>query len=173
MDSIAAIGQIAPDFSLPDLDGKVHRLSEQRGMITVLNFWSANCPWAGVGDNLLADIGLLKQAHIQLWPIAGNLDESPSQLRAVASERGLPLVLHDRDQRVIEQYGAVTTPHVFVVDTEGVLRYRGAIDDTTFRKRGATKPYLQMALQALIDGRIPEEADTPAYGCAIVRHPAD
>lgn len=167
------IGQPAPDFSLYDLEGKAHRLSEQRGTITVLNFWSANCPWAEVGDKVLAEMGSLKQVGVQLWSIAGNVDESPEQMRAVASERGLPIVLHDKDQRVIDLYGAMTTPHVFVVDGEGVLRYKGAIDDTSFRQRVSSKAYLLEALQALLEGRLPEVAEAPAYGCAIVRHLAE
>lgn len=172
MDSLATIGKPAPDFSLHDLHGKAHRLSDQRGTITVLNFWSANCPWAEVGDKILAEMELLGQESVQLWPIAGNVDESPELVRAMASERGLPFVLHDEDQRVINLYGAMTTPHVFVVDGAGVLRYKGAIDNTTFRQRTATKTYLHDALQALLEGRSLQEAETPAYGCAIVRHRA-
>jgi hypothetical protein len=63
----------------------------------------------------------------------------------------------------------VTTPHTFIVDREGILRYRGAVDDVTFRQRKAMRFFLEEAVEALLDGHLPEVAETPAYGCAIVR----
>lgn len=173
MDPVAQVGKPAPDFAVPDLDGKIHRLSEQRGKIVVLNFWSANCPWSQVGDEILAGIELLKGRDVRLWSIAANVDETLEQKRVVAAERDLPLVLRDSDQSVVDQYEAVTTPHVFVIDPDGVLRYKGAIDDTTFRQRTPSKNYLQDALGALLVGRQPEIAETPTYGCAIVRYGAE
>jgi len=55
------------------------------------------------------------------------------------------------------------------VDREGILRYRGAVDDITFRQRKATRFYLEEAVEALLDNRVPELQETPAYGCTIVR----
>jgi hypothetical protein len=56
-----------------------------------------------------------------------------------------------------------------VVDKGGILRYRGAVDDVTFRNRKATRFYLKEAVESLLDGRLPGLTDTPAYGCTIVR----
>jgi hypothetical protein len=56
-----------------------------------------------------------------------------------------------------------------VVDKEGILRYRGAVDDVKFRQRQATRFFLEEAIEALLDGRLPQLAETPAYGCTIVR----
>jgi hypothetical protein len=58
---------------------------------------------------------------------------------------------------------------VFVVDRDGILRYRGAVDDITFRQRQATRFFLREAVEALLAGRQPDVGETPAYGCAIVR----
>jgi hypothetical protein len=66
-------------------------------------------------------------------------------------------------------FEAVTTPHVFLVDREGILRYRGAVDNITFRQREATRFFLQEAVVSLLQGCLPELTETPAYGCAIVR----
>ncbi|NIS82539.1 MAG: redoxin domain-containing protein [Anaerolineales bacterium] len=173
MDTVARIGKPAPDFALPDLDGKLHRLSEQRGVLVVLNFWSANCPWSQVGDEILAGMDLLKGENVRLWSIAANVDVPPEHIRVVAAERGIPLVLRDVDQSVIDQYEATTTPQVFLIDAEGVLRYKGAIDDSTFHQRIPTKQYLHDALSALIEGRHPDPEETPAYGCAVVRYIAE
>ena len=70
--------------------------------------------------------------------------------------------------QVREAYGAQTTPHLFVVDADGILRYRGAFDDVTFRQRTPTKVYLREAVTAVMEGRLPAPAETAAYGCAIV-----
>jgi hypothetical protein len=77
--------------------------------------------------------------------------------------------LLDADGRVADLYSAITTPHVFILDREGILRYQGAVDNITFRKREATHFFLQEAVEALLAERLPEPAETPAYGCAIVR----
>jgi citrate synthase len=66
-------------------------------------------------------------------------------------------------------YEAVTTPHTFVVDRDGILRYRGAVDDVTFRNREATRFFLEEVVEALLDGHLPTLTETPAYGCTIVR----
>ena len=68
-----------------------------------------------------------------------------------------------------DAWGAQTTPHVFVVDEAGVLRYQGAVDDVTFRQREPKRFYVKEAVDALLAGRLPEIASTPAYGCTIVR----
>ena len=70
---------------------------------------------------------------------------------------------------VADLYEAVTTPHIFVVDRWGILRYRGAVDDFTFRQRKVSRSFLKEAVDALLAGRVPELQETIAYGCAIVR----
>ena len=83
--------------------------------------------------------------------------------------RHIPSVLLDSKHRIADLYEAFITPQVFVLDPEGILRYRGAVDNITFRRREVTRFFLQEALEALLDGRSPELSETPAYGCAIVR----
>ena len=84
-------------------------------------------------------------------------------------QRGLPTVLIDAEHVVADLYEAVTTPHVFVVDKEGILRYRGAVDDVTFRQRKAARFFLDEAVESLLNGHLPTLTETPAYGCTIVR----
>lgn len=101
--------------------------------------------------------------------IAANRNESRSMVAEAAQARHIPQVRLDPEQVVADLYGALTTPHVFVIDREGILCYRGAVDDITFRQRQATRFFLQEAVEALLNGRLPELAETPAYGCTIVR----
>ena len=169
MDALTRIGQAAPDFALPDLRGVVHHLSDQRGEILILNFWSAECPWSERADQELTLSLVRWQGQVRLWTIASNANETPQQIQTAAEARDLPVVLLDPNHEVADLYGAVTTPHLFLVDPSGSLRYQGAIDDITFRKRTATQHYLQLAVEALLAGDQPELAETPPYGCTIVR----
>jgi peroxiredoxin len=160
--------QPAPDFELADLDGKLHHLSDSLGRIVIVNFWSAECPVAEQVDREL--LGYLKSwgEGVVLLTVAANANESEDLLTAAARSRGLPLVLRCR-REILDAYNAQTTPHLFVVDTEGILRYRGAFDDITFRQRIARKFYLKDAIEAILSGSLPDPAETAPYGCVITR----
>jgi peroxiredoxin len=169
MDLQVPCGQAAPDFTLPDLDGVLHRLRDFRGHITILNFWSAECPWVERSDRELnSQLPMWGEAVVML-SVASNINESTELLRRVFQERKLPLLLHDQHQLVADLYGAQTTPHVFVIDRLGILRYQGGYNDLTFRKRVPSRHYLKDAIEALLAGRLPEPEQTPPYGCSIVR----
>jgi peroxiredoxin len=163
------INDPAPDFELPDLDGALHRLRDYRGRIVIVNFWSCECPHAERTDRAIMAMFVQWSDDVVLLPIAANRIESAEAVAEAARARQMPLVLMDRDDSVADLYGAQTTPHVFVIDRDGVLRYRGAVDDLTFRLRKPTRFYLDEAVEALLAGRLPALAETPAYGCTIVR----
>jgi peroxiredoxin len=170
MDPLIANHSLVPDFELPDLQGKQFYLSAQRGHIVVLNFWSAECPWSERADREM--ITYLPQwgEKVFVWHIASNSNEPHEMLTRVAHDRNLAIVLDDHDHAVADLYGAQTTPHLFVIDALGELRYQGAFDDITFRQRQVTQPYLYRALAALLAGLEPEPVATAAYGCTIVRY---
>ena len=173
MDTLISVGQQAPLFELPDLNGYIHRLGSLRGKVLILNFWSAECPWSENADrevlSLLSDFS----ADLALWSIASNANEPFDLLRQVSSTRSLPVVLHDKDQTAADLYGAMTTPHFFVVDREGILRYQGALNNITFRQREPTMNYLRPAVESLFSGVEPNPSQTTPYGCTIVRYTAD
>jgi peroxiredoxin len=171
MDALIAIGRNAPGFELPDLKGDLHHLRDFRGKVVVMNFWSGECPHSARTDRELA--ALIKDwgDAVVLLTIASNANEAIELLRRAADDRGLGLVLHDANQQVADLYGAVTTPHLFVVDAQGILGYRGAFDDMTFRRRTPTQFYLRQAVEAILAGGLPDPAETEPYGCTIVRYP--
>ncbi len=74
-------------------------------------------------------------------------------MAAASRTRGLPLVLRGRPE---------------VLDADGVLRYRGAFDDVTFRQRTPTRFYVKEAVEALLAGHLPDPAEAPPYGCTVV-----
>lgn len=171
MDSLIPNDIAAPDFTLKDLDGRPHSLSDYRGHLAVVNFWSANCPWTKRADHLLlADLKTWGDS-VSLLPIASNVDEDPPLLKRVSAERSIPFVLRDENHYVADLYHAQVSPHLFLVDEEGILRYQGALDDRTFRHREATRQYFHQAVEALLVGQQPQISQTPAYGCALVRYP--
>jgi peroxiredoxin len=162
-------GKFAPDFTLPDLEGTPHALSSYRGRVVVVNFWSAECPWAERADAQLTQWLAGWGDRVVLLTVASNVNETLELIAGAARQRGLAPVLLDSGCRVADAWGAQTTPHVFVVDESGILRYQGAVDDVTFRQREPKRFYLREAVDALLRGRLPEVASTPAYGCTIVR----
>lgn len=163
------INEPAPDFELPDLKGQKHKLSDYRGRIVILNFWSCECPHSERADILMMEAFSKWNGEVTLLSIAANKNESAQSVEEAARARNLPMVLVDAEHVVADLYKAVTTPHVFVVDKDGILCYRGAVDDITFRNRTATRFFLDEAVESLLNGHLPTLTETPAYGCAIVR----
>ena len=159
----------APDFELPDLQGQLHKLSDYRGKIVIINFWSAECPHSERTDRSTMACLVQWGTDVEMLSIAANRNESAREVEEVAKTRRIPTVLIDTQNVVADRYEAQTTPHTFIVDREGILRYRGAVDDVTFRQRKATRFFLEETVEALLDGRLPEIQETPAYGCTIVR----
>ncbi len=164
------LNQPAPEFTLPDLDERIHMLSDYRGQIVIVNFWSAECPHSERFD---ADISTRFPEwgeNVVLLSVASNANEPDEMLTAAARRRKVPVLLRDADQTVADRYEAQTTPHVFVIDRKGILRYRGAVDDVAFRQRVATKFYLKDAVEALLAERYPEITEVQPFGCTIVRY---
>ena len=154
---------------MPDVEGRLHRPCDHRGKILILNFWSAECPHAARTDGVILRLLEKWQGEVELLSIDANGNESMQLVSETAKLRQIPLVLIDAQHVVADRYEAMTTPHIFVLDREGFLRYRGAVDDVTFRRREPTRLFLQEAVEALLEEKSPELSETPAYGCTIVR----
>ena len=163
------MNQPAPDFELPDLQGNLNKLIDYRGRIVIVNFWSAECPHSERTDRSTVACLVQWGGEVGMLSVAANRNESIQSVKEAAETRRIPKVLIDAEHRVADLYEAVTTPHAFVVDRAGILCYRGAVDDVTFRRRKATRLFLEEAVEALLEGRLPELQETPAYGCTIVR----
>lgn len=163
------LNQPVVNFELPDLQGRLHRLCDAHGKIVIINFWSAECPHSARTDGLILDLLEKWNGKVELLSIAANQNESIQMVEEAAKARSISRILIDRQHTVADQYEAMTTPHVFVLDREGILRYRGAVDDVNFRRRDATQNFLRDAVESLLQGKLPELSETPAYGCTIVR----
>ena len=160
----------APDISLPDLEGHIHMINNFRDKIVIINFWSADCPHSERFDENIITRLTEWDPDVALLSIASNANESDEMLAAAAQQHKLPLVLRDADHSVADRYEAQTTPHVFVLDRQGILRYRGAVDDVAFRQRTATRFYLEEAVEALLTNGLPDVTNVSPFGCTIVRY---
>lgn len=163
------LNRLAPDFELRDLAGRLHRLSDYRGRIVIVNFWSADCPHVERTDALMLASLASWAEDVILLSIASNVNESAAEVESAARGRCLSPVLLDAKHETADRYGATVTPEVFVIDREGVVRYHGAVDDINFRQRAATRNFLDEAVDILLTGKLPAVAEVPAFGCAIIR----
>jgi peroxiredoxin len=165
------INRFAPDFALPAINGGRVSLSDYRGAIVVLTFWSAECPWSRRADVLL----VYRSARwtprgVQLLGIASNVTETENEIAHEMERRGVRYpVLLDIEQSVANAFKAQTTPHFFVMDKRGIVRYTGALDDASFKEPRPKVLLLDRAMASLLEGRTPDPAVTLPYGCAIVR----
>ena len=164
------IGKLVPNFTLTALDGSEHSLANYRGKLTIINFWSAECPHAARVDLDLAPLLEDWGGKVQLLQIASNSNEPLEMLREIAEERNTPgIILHDPNSTIADLYEATNTPHIFIVDADGLLQYHGAYDDVAFRQRSATRNYVEDVVEALLNGSKPEVTSVPPFGCTIVR----
>jgi peroxiredoxin len=169
---MAAIGERAPTFSLPDTEGAMH---EPAGApATVVVFTCNHCPYAlAWHERLIAAAHDYAGRGVAMLAINPNDAEryardSPAQMRARVQRgefAGVPY-LRDESQQVARAYDAKTTPDVFVLDSGGVLRYRGA-PDADHDDPAQNARYLRGALDAVLAGREPDPAATPPVGCSI------
>jgi peroxiredoxin len=156
------INDLAPDFELPDLNGKLHKLSSYRGKLVIVNVWSAECPHSERTDKHLLTLLEGWNGEVVMLPVASNRNESAELVAEAAKARRVPQVLIDSEHVVADLYAALTTPHIFVLDRDGILRYRGAVDDITFRHREATRFFVKDAVEALLRGDLPASSETPS-----------
>jgi peroxiredoxin len=168
-----SIGEKAPVFTLPDTDGVEHSLANGTFPATVVVFTCNHCPYALAWQGRIADAARDYAGRgVRFLAINPNDAEryprdsyEAMQERVRAEDWPLPY-LRDETQEVARDYGAQVTPDVFVLDTDGTLRYRGAPDsDYGDPVQGAA--WLRGALDAVLEGRAPDQAETEPVGCGI------
>jgi peroxiredoxin len=164
------LNRFAPDFTLPGVGGGRFALSDWRGQIVVLNFWSAECPWSRRADVALVYRQLSWDPKgVRMVGIASNANETETQLRSEVQARHLKYpVLFDVGGSVAALYQAKTTPHFFVIDRQSYVRYSGAPDDVTRKGQRPSTFYLDEAVQALLSNRPPNPLTTAPFGSPLV-----
>ncbi|TXF89218.1 thioredoxin family protein [Neolewinella aurantiaca] len=167
------IGATATDFNLKDVSGKMVSLAgmtDAKGY--VVTFTCNECPFAKMYEDRL--IELHNKWAPKGYPVVainsngGAGQESMEAMQARAKEKDFPFVyLMDEGQEIFPQYGAVRTPHVFVLDQDLAVRYIGAIDDNARDASSVKTSYVEDVLKALSKGEAPGVTYTKAIGCPI------
>jgi hypothetical protein len=173
----AEIGKPAPDFTLGDLDGTKHTLSQYKGKTVVLEWWNPQCPFVvyAHGEGPLEDMAAKETAQGVVWLSINSGAPGKQGAGVEASREGVTKygmtnpVLLDEDGTVGHTYGAEKTPHMFVVNAEGTLVYRGGLDNAPMGEpnEGDVVPYVTNALAELRAGKPIGTTDTAAYGCGV------
>jgi peroxiredoxin len=169
---LPALGEGAPAFSLPDTGGRSHDFPGDGPGVVV--FTCNHCPYALAWHDRIAEVAReYSERGVTFVAVNPNdaerypADSLEAMRERVEADGGWPLpYLRDEDQRVARDYDAKTTPDVFMVDAEGVLRYRGA-PDADYRDPSQGAAWLRQALDAVLAGGEPEPAETEPVGCSI------
>ena len=166
-----AIGQQAAHFQLPDTQGESH--SPDGNPATVVVFTCNHCPYALAWHERIMEAARDYDGRgVRFLVINSNdanrypRDSLEAMKRRVAQEQWPVPYLHDSSQEVASAYGAKTTPDIFVLDGERRLRYRGA-PDSDYDDQSQNAAWLRGALDAVLEGRAPEPAETKPVGCSI------
>lgn len=175
-----APGQAAPEFSLVDINGKVQKLSDYRGKYVVLEWFNAECPFVQKhyeSGNMQALQARYTQKGV-VWlginstsPRHSNYRD-PARSHAILKDwKSAPTAfVLDPDGKVGKQYGARTTPHMYVIDPKGTLVYVGGIDDkpsTSQRDIATARNLVAAALDDSLSGKPVGTPSAMPYGCSV------
>lgn len=176
----ASIGKAAPDFTLPDSNGVSHSLSEYRGKTVVLEWNNPECPFV---QKHYSSGNIPKQqadatAAGTVWLVVnsgadgkqGHVDGAGANAFLARYDAKPSAYLLDSEGTVGRAYGAKTTPHLYVIDGAGVLRYMGGIDSIPSTDKDDLAKATQFVPQVLAElraGRPVSVATSQPYGCSV------
>lgn len=170
----AAIGEMAPQFSLPDQNGKTVNLADYSGKIVVLEWFNPNCPFvqkfynAGRMNEFAKQYAGKDVVWLAINTTRGNTPESNKE-SATKWSVDRP-ILSDESGRVARMYGARSTPDMFIINKDGKLVYSGAIDDKADedpKSLDGAKNYVTTALDEILAGKEVSTPETKSYGCGV------
>ena len=172
------IGDIATDFSLPNVDGDMVSLGDFKDVKGFIVIFTCNtCPYSVAYEDRI--IALDKKYKSRGYPVIAINPNDPAaiegdelaDMKVRAVEKGFTFpYLQDVGQQVYPQYGATKTPHVFVLqkeDEKNIVRYIGAIDDSSRNPKNVTKRFVEQSVNDLLAGKTLTVTRTKAIGCSI------
>ncbi|HSU59056.1 MAG TPA: redoxin domain-containing protein, partial [Bryobacteraceae bacterium] len=180
---ILPIGSPAPDFSLPGIDGKIHKLSDySESKILVIVFTCDHCPTAQLYESRIKKLaGDYRDKGVALVAIEPNnpnairLDElgytdvsdslDEMKIRAAYRHFNFPYLYDGETQSVARAYGPQATPHVFIFDQQRKLRYEGRVDNSQRESLVKTQD-ARNAIDALLAGKPVPVERTRVFGCS-------
>jgi peroxiredoxin len=174
------VGERAPDFTATDSNGRVHKLSEYQDKFVVLEWTNRGCPYtqkhynSGNMQRLQREWtsrGVIWLTVISSAPGKQGYVKAAEENAYVKQVNAAPTaVLLDPTGVLGHLYDAKTTPHMFIIDTKGILIYNGAIDDrptTDLADVNGARNYLSLALEEATSGKAVSAPTTRPYGCSV------
>jgi peroxiredoxin len=175
------VGKPAPDFSLTDAQGKTRTLAEFKGKTVVLEWNNPECPFVKKHYNASTNMQTQQKTATRdgvVWlsinsgaPGKQGAMDGPTAVAKIAALQAAPSAyLLDADGKVGRSYDAKTTPHMYVIDSTGVLRYAGAIDSIASADAADIAKATQYVSQALTEikaGKPVSMAVSKPYGCSV------
>jgi len=168
-------GDVATDFKLKNVDGKMVSLSDFKNVKGYIVVFTCNhCPYAKAYEDRL--IAINDKYSKQGYPVIAINPNDPSaepedsfdEMKVRAKQKGFKFpYLMDEGQKIYPQYGATKTPHVFLLDSKRVVKYIGSIDDSPTDASAVKAKYLEDAIAALQAGKDIIPNVTKALGCSI------
>lgn len=175
-----AVGEAAPDFSLTDSNGKTQTLSQYKGKVVVLEWNNPECPFVGKhygGGNMQKQQADATAAGVVWLTInsgaagkQGNLDAAGANAYIAKVGAKQTAYLFDPAGTAGRLYGARTTPHMYVIDAQGVLRYMGGIDSIASTDKEDLAKATQFVPQVLAElkaGKNVSVTTSQPYGCSV------
>ena len=178
--AIPAINQPAPAFTATSVDGKKVSLKDFRGKTVVLEWTNHQCPFVQKhynSDNMqklqreFGERGVVWLSLISSAPGKSGHVSAQQAKKLTADRKAQPSdILLDATGDVGRLYGAKTTPHMYIIDAQGVLRYMGAIDSIRSADTADIADavnYVKNGLNELLAGKTISNAVTSPYGCTV------
>jgi len=179
-EAMAVVDEKAPDFKLTGIDGKTYSLGDYKGKYVVLEWNNFECPFVKkfYGSGSMQTLQKEYTEKGVVWFTICSSAEGKQgyydadALKSMTTDLKLSSTayLRDPDGKVGKRYGAKTTPHMFVINPEGVLVYVGAIDDkpsTNPEDIAGAQNYVTASLNLAMAGKPIEVKSTASYGCSV------
>jgi len=172
-------GKPAPDFTATDINGKTVKLSDYKGKIVVLESYTLGCPFCANHFKTGAMQELQKEMTGKgvVWLLVNSVNpNNPNHLTPEAAKKEMTAEkiaatawIDDSSGALGHLYDMKTTPHMFVINANGVLAYQGAIDNqaTPDHDPRQAKNYVRQAIDELAAGKPVSVTETKSYGCAV------
>lgn len=176
----ATVGRPAPSFSATDTSGKAVSLADFKGKHVVLEWVNPGCPYVVKHYGAANMQGTQKEATAKgvVWLAVNSTSADHGDYKAPAAmaqwmqgqKAAATATLMDADGKVGRAYGARTTPHMYIIDPQGVLVYAGGIDSKATANPAdiaTATNHVKVALNETLAGKPISQATTRAYGCSV------
>lgn len=176
----AVVGQQAPSFEVMGADGTMYSLSDFEGQYVILEWLNHGCPYIRKhydGNNMqklqekYTDQGVVWLSVISSAPGTQGYMEAEEAQQSIEEQGASPTaILLDPEGEMGRAYDARVTPHMYIIDPEGVVRYNGAIDDKPTPRASSLETahnYIDAAMNSLMNGEEVEVKSNTPYGCNV------